>query len=145
MSKKRILIVDDEVGAARLLGANLEATGCYETRVENWPEDIVAVAREYRPDVILMDIIMPRMSGGDAIELLQADPALRSIPVIFLTAAVQRWQVEDHEGIICDHPCIAKPASTEEIIRCIEKQPPANLPPQNPPSDRPSPSQPRSP
>ena len=145
MSKKRILIVDDEVGAARLLGVNLEATGNYKTRVENWPEDIVAVAREYRPDVILMDIIMPRMSGGDAIELLQADPVLRSIPVIFLTAAVQRWQVADHEGVICDPPCLAKPATTEEIIRCIEKQPPANLPPQNPPSDRPSPSQPRSP
>ena len=145
MSKKRILIVDDEVGAARLLGINLEATGNYETRVENWPEDIVAVAREYRPDVILMDIIMPRISGGDAVELLKADPVLRSIPVIFLTAAVQRWVVQDHEGVICDHPCVAKPASTEEIIQCIEKQPPANLPPQNPPQDRSSQSQPRSP
>ena len=145
MSKKRILIVDDEVGAARLLGANLEATGNYETRVENWPEDIIAVAREYRPDVIVMDIIMPRMSGGDAVALLQADPVLRSIPVIFLTAAVQRWQVADHEGVICDRPCVAKPASTEEIIMCIEKQPPANLPPINPPSDRSSQSRPRSP
>jgi CheY-like chemotaxis protein len=144
MSKKRILIVDDEVGAARLLGANLEATGNYQTRVENWPEDIVAVAREYRPDVILMDIIMPRMSGGDAIELLKADPVLGLIPVIFLTAAVQPWVVADHDGVICGRPCIAKPASTEEIIQCIEKQPPGNLPPQNPPPDRSSQSQPRS-
>ena len=145
MSKKRILIVDDEVGAARLLGANLEATGNYEARVENWPEDIVAVAREYRPDVILMDIIMPRMSGGDAVELLNADPVLGLIPVIFLTAAVQPWVVADHDGVICGRPCIAKPATTEEIIQCIEKQFEGKAPSPEPPPDDPPQSRPHSP
>ena len=145
MSKKRILIVDDEVGAARLLGSNLEATGHYETRVENWPQDIVAVAREFRPDVILMDIIMPHISGGDAVELLKPDPFLASIPVIFLTAAVQRWVVQDHEGNICGHPCIAKPATTEEIIQCIEKQFEGKAPSPEPPPDDPPQSRPRSP
>ena len=120
MDKKRILIVDDEVGAARLLKSNLEQTGRYEARVENWPEGAVAAAHEFGPQLVLLDILMPRMPGGNVVAAFEADPALKDIPIIFLTGAVRRRQVEDHEGIICDHPCIAKPASLEEIVQCIE-------------------------
>jgi PleD family two-component response regulator len=59
MDKKRILIVDDEVGAARLLKANLEQTNRYEVRVENWPEDAATAARQFKPHLVLLDIIMP--------------------------------------------------------------------------------------
>ena len=121
MEKKRILIVDDEVGAARLLKSNLEQTGNYEARVENAPEDAVAAAREFKPNLVLLDILMPRMPGGDVVAAFEADPQLKDTPIVFLTAAVGRHQVEDHHGIICDHPCLAKPASVEEIVRCIEE------------------------
>jgi CheY-like chemotaxis protein len=125
MRKTRILYVDDEVGAARLLGRNLEATGRYEVRVENWPEDAVKVARDFKPDLVLLDIIMPRMPGGNVAEAFENDPELRAIQVVFFTAAVWRHQVEEHEGIICDHPCLAKPSDLKEIISFIEQ----NLPP----------------
>ena len=121
MAKKRILIVDDEVGAARLLKSNLDQTGQFEARVENCPEDAAAAAREFKPHLVLLDIIMPRMSGGDVVAAFEADAQLKDTPIIFLTAAVGRHQVEDHHGIICDHPCVAKPASVEEIVRCIEE------------------------
>jgi two-component system, OmpR family, phosphate regulon response regulator PhoB len=124
MDKKRILIVDDEAGAARLLKASLELTNRYEVRIENWPEDAAATARQFKPDLVLLDIIMPRMPGGNVAEAFGLDPELKRTPIVFLTAAVRRHQVEDHEGTICDHPCLAKPASVQEIIQCIE----ANLP-----------------
>lgn len=121
MAKKRILLVDDEKSLTTLLKLNLEETGNYEVRAENWPEDAISAARDFKPDLILLDIIMPRMPGGNIAALIDEDPELKGTPIVFLTAAVRRTQVEDNDGIICDHPCLAKPASIEEVIVMIEK------------------------
>ncbi|MDB6034840.1 MAG: hypothetical protein JWM16_5178 [Verrucomicrobiales bacterium] len=120
MTKKRVLLVDDEKSFTTLLKLNLEESGDYEVRVENWAEDTFNAAREFKPDIILLDIIMPRLPGGNVAAQLGEDPELKDIPIVFLTAAVRRHQVEDHEGVICDHPCIAKPASMEEVVAAIE-------------------------
>lgn len=121
MAKKRILLVDDEKSLTTLLKLNLEETGNYEVRAENWPEDAISAARDFKPDLILLDIIMPRMPGGNIAALIDEDPELKGTPIVFLTAAVRRTQVEDNDGIICDHPCLAKPASIDEVIAMIEK------------------------
>lgn len=121
MNKKRILLVDDEKSLTNLLKLNLEETGDYEVRVENWPEDALAAAREFKPDLILLDLIMPRMPGGNVAALIDSDPQLKGTPIVFLTAAVRKQQVEENEGIICDHPCLAKPATVEEVVAMIEK------------------------
>ena len=120
MTKKRVLLVDDEKSFTTLLKLNLEESGNYEVRVENWAEDTFNAAREFKPDIILLDIIMPRLPGGNVAAQLGEDPELKDIPIVFLTAAVRRHQVEDHEGVICDHPCLAKPASLEEVVAAIE-------------------------
>src|SRR6476660_6677724 len=104
MAKKRVLLVDDEKSFTTLLKLNLEETGNYEVRVENWAEDAFTAAREFKPDLILLDIIMPRLPGGNVAAQMAEDPELKDIPIVFLTAAVRRHQVEDHEGVICDHP-----------------------------------------
>ncbi len=119
--KKKILLVDDEKSFTTLLKLNLEQTGRYEVHVENCSEDALPAARNFRPDLMLLDIIMPRMPGGNVVALFEADPDLKALPIIFLTAAVQRRVVADHDGIICDRPCIAKPASVDEIIAMIDK------------------------
>ena len=121
MNKKRILLVDDEKSLTTLLKLNLEETGDYEVRVENFPEDALAAARAFQPDLVLLDLIMPRLPGGNVAVQITSDPQLKGTPIVFLTAAVRRHQVEDHDGIICEHPCLAKPSSTEEIIAMIEK------------------------
>ena len=121
MAKKRVLLVDDEKSFTNLLKLNLEDTGNYEVRVENWAEDALKAAREFKPDIVLLDIIMPRMPGGNVAMQLKEDPALKDTPVIFLTAAVRQHQIDENDGIICDHPCIAKPAAVETVIECIEK------------------------
>ena len=125
MKKARILYVDDEVGAARLLKLNLEATGRYEVQVQNWPEDALDTARVFQPDLVLLDLIMPRLPGGNVAELFEHDPELKNIPVVFFTASVRPERIEDHDGIICDHPCLAKPAWLDQIAEFID----ANLPP----------------
>jgi len=121
MSKKRILLVDDEKSFTNLLKLNLEDTGQYEVRVENWAEDALTAAREFKPDLILLDIIMPRLPGGNVAALIKEDADLKSTPIVFLTAAVRKHQVEENDGIICDHPCLAKPATVEMVIDMIEK------------------------
>jgi len=121
MAKKRILLVDDEKSLTSLLKLNLEDTGNYEVRVENWPEDALPAARAFKPDLVLLDLIMPRMPGGNVAAQIDADPQLKGTPIVFLTAAVRKHQVEENEGIICEHPCLAKPASVEEVIAMIEK------------------------
>jgi CheY-like chemotaxis protein len=120
-AKKRILLVDDEKSFTNLLKLNLEDTGNYEVRVENWAEDAFPAAKEFKPDLILLDIIMPRMPGGNVAAMIKADAALKNTPIVFLTAAVRKHQVEENEGIICDHPCLAKPATVDEVIDMIEK------------------------
>jgi CheY-like chemotaxis protein len=121
MAKKRILLVDDEKSLTSLLKLNLEETGNYEVRVENWPEDALGAARQFKPDLILLDIIMPRMPGGNVAAQIDADPELKGTPIVFLTAAVRKHQVEENEGIISERPCLAKPASMEEVVAIIEK------------------------
>ncbi len=121
MAMKRVLLVDDDRDFARLTKQGLEATGQYEVRTENWAEDAVATARQFRPDVVLLDILMPRMPGGNVVVLFEKDPELKTVPLIFLTGAIRKEQVEEHEGIICGRPCVAKPATLEAIVEAIEK------------------------
>jgi CheY-like chemotaxis protein len=120
--KKKVLLVDDEKSFTNLLQLNLEQTGRYEVRVVNWAEDALATARQFKPDIVLLDIIMPRMPGGNVVAQFEADPQLSNTPIVFLTAAVQRRQVAEMDGIISGRPCIAKPASMEEITTMIDTQ-----------------------
>jgi len=121
MAKKRILLVDDEKSFTNLLKLNLEETGNYEVRVENWAEDAYGAAKEFKPDLVLLDIIMPRMPGGNVAAQIKEDAELKDTPIVFLTAAVRKQQVEDNEGIICDFPCLAKPATVDMVVETIEK------------------------
>jgi len=119
--KTKVLLIDDEKGFTRLLRLNLEATGQFEVRVENWAEDAWGAAKEFQPDIILLDLIMPRMPGGNVAVQLEADPQLREILIVFVTAGV-RPEVKQNEGVICDRPCLAKPVTIDEIREMIGAQ-----------------------
>src|SRR5256885_6808592 len=90
MNRKRILVVDDEIGFTRLLKLTLEQTNDYEVRVENRPERALSAAREFRPDLVLLDVVMPRMFGADVAAGLRADGRLESTPVLVFTATVSQ-------------------------------------------------------
>ena len=64
---------------------------------------------------------MPRLPGGNVAAMIDANPHLKGTPIVFLTAAVRKRLVEENDGIICDHPCLVKPVTVDEVVATIEK------------------------
>jgi CheY-like chemotaxis protein len=124
LSRQRVLIVDDEVSFARMVKLNLEKTGQFEVRTENKATYAVAAAREFRPDVILLDVIMPSMDGGDVANQLKHDRHLREIPIIFLTATVSKREAGEGGLNSGGDLFLAKPISVEALIHCIRERAP---------------------
>jgi two-component system OmpR family response regulator len=122
MRKNKILIVDDEATITRLLKLNLEATGDYEVRAENEGLKTLAAAREFKPDLILLDVMMPDIDGGEVAAQLQSDRLLKNIPIIFLTAAVKKEELTASGGVIGGFPYIAKPLDMKGVLEQIEFQ-----------------------
>ena len=121
MAKKRILIIDDEKDFTRLIKLNLEQTGEYEVREENEGVRGLYAAREFKPDLILLDVLMPDIDGGDVCYQLKNDKDTSNIPVIFLTAAVNKEDIKKHGGIMGGHFFIAKPVEIKDLISFIYK------------------------
>ena len=117
---KKILIVDDEAGFTRLMKLTLQKTGEYEVIEENDGARAWETARKVLPDLILMDIVMPKVDGGDAAARIQKDPALARIPIVFLTAIVSKKDAQPG-GLIGGFPFLSKPVSLDDLIACIEK------------------------
>ncbi len=87
MEKKKILFIDDETDLLAIMKMNLERTGKYEVMVlPGADETIVSQVREFGPDVILLDIRMPLLSGDQVCRLLQKNEETRRIPIISLSA-----------------------------------------------------------
>ena len=84
MDKKKILIADDEAGIRLTLGRALYKD--YVVLEATNGEEAVEIAKGQKPDLILMDLIMPKMDGYAACSQIKADPATKGIPVVILTA-----------------------------------------------------------
>ena len=118
MNKKRLLIVDDESGFTRLLKLTLEKTGDYVVREENDGTKAWLVAREFRPDIVFLDIVMPKIDGGDVAQQIRSDPLLAKVPIVFLTAIVAQTETRNEIG---GYPFLAKPVSLDAITKCIKE------------------------
>jgi CheY-like chemotaxis protein len=119
--KKRILVVDDEAKITRMVRLSLELTGEYEVREENCAGHALAAAFEFLPDLILLDVLMPGVDGGELASQLKGSPKFREVPIIFLTAAVTREEVSTHGGYVGGLPFLAKPVDFPELIACLHK------------------------
>lgn len=119
--KKRVLLVDDEVSFTRLLRMNLEQTGGYEVREENVGSRALAAAKEFRPDIILLDIIMPDVDGGSVVSQIRSSPDLKETKVVFLTAVLTKQEANQKSGQLHFVPCLAKPVNAQEVMECIER------------------------
>ncbi len=119
---RKILVVDDEVGFTKLLKMNLEKTGQYEVRVENESTKALTTAHEFLPDIVLLDIVMPGMDGGDVAAQMQDDPMLRNIPVIMMTALVSQEETsQDAVAQAGAMNILPKPVNLEVLLRCLEE------------------------
>jgi DNA-binding response OmpR family regulator len=82
---KKVLIVDDHAHTHRLIEVPLKSLGFQVLHADDGEEG-VALAQRDRPDVIILDVTMPKLSGMDVLRTLKADEALRPVPVVMLTA-----------------------------------------------------------
>tara|TARA_R110002072_G_scaffold18858_1_gene70000 strand:- start:779 stop:1153 length:375 start_codon:yes stop_codon:yes gene_type:complete len=90
----KVLLVDDEDDIRKIAELSLRAVGKFETCVASGGREGIEVARAEAPDLILMDMMMPEIDGLGTLAELRQDPELAEIPVIFMTAKVQKSEVE---------------------------------------------------
>jgi len=118
VAEKTILVVDDEKDLLDLIEYNLKKEGFNVLKAENGEEGIER-AKEFHPDLVLMDIMMPKMDGMEAVEKMRKDDDLKSIPIIFLTArSDEKTEVEGLNKGGDDY--ITKPISTTKLISRIK-------------------------
>ncbi len=115
-----ILLVDDEAGFTKLLKMNLERAGNYRVEVLNDPTQTIAVAKAFRPDVIILDMVMPGMNGTVVSTKLLEDPDLREIPVIFLTASMEEGEACAEAASVGIRTVVTKPVELPVLLEVIE-------------------------
>lgn len=121
MSKRRVLLIDDEESFTMLLKMNLEAIGDYSVEVVNDSTKALDTALEFRPHIILCDVVMPGADGGDVARTLRANPVLKNVPLVFFTALVSNK--EGHGGMSQSggERFIAKPISTKALLGILDE------------------------
>ena len=92
--KRRILIVDDDANSTHLVKILLERSGPYLVLEENDAANADQTAHNFKPDVILLDIVMPKIDGGELATQIEADRELHDTPIIFLTALVTHGEAK---------------------------------------------------
>ncbi len=99
--KRKILLVEDDDALANVYIMRLEAEDFDAKRVANG-EDALAAAREYKPDLVLLDVMMPKISGFDVLDILRNTPDTMNLKIIMLTALSQDSDKERAQGLGVD-------------------------------------------
>jgi CheY-like chemotaxis protein len=120
MKKRRVMVVDDEEDFTMMLKMNLEQTGQYEVLALSSAKDIVSKVKDFKPDIILLDLLMPEVGGIEACQMLNEDPVGNRVPIIALSALDKDAdKLKAYKVGIVDY--LTKPAQTETIVKTIEK------------------------
>ncbi|MES2295772.1 MAG: response regulator [Pseudomonadota bacterium] len=118
MTKKKILMVDDDPAVTDYMRLKLEKD--YEVLVTNAPSRVLQIARQQQPALILCDIDMPDMDGGDVCRALSDDRETRHIPFAYLTSIVSADEAQAMENKFGGQHGISKHASIEESLARIK-------------------------
>jgi len=117
VSKKTIMVVDDNPDIVTILRITLESNG-FNVRCSYSGEDLFASLKEQMPDLILLDIMMPKMDGLEVLARLKGNPATASIPVILLTVKADDEDVQIGYKMGADI-YITKPFTGTEVLEAI--------------------------
>ena len=120
MSKRRVLVVDDDVNLSRLAGMILESSGKYEVMVVNQPKCALAAALQFQAEAMLLDVDMPGLSGGDLASEAAMDSRLRDVPVLFLTGLVRHDETREGPIESGGRPFLAKPVDSEQLLDALD-------------------------
>lgn len=115
---KKILVVDDEPDVTDLLAYTLKAKG-FTVEALNNPNASVGFARTFLPDLVILDVMMPELNGIQICRMLRADPALKHVPIIFLTAKAEEGdRIQGLENGADDY--VSKPFITKELVLRVQ-------------------------
>jgi CheY-like chemotaxis protein len=125
---KKILIVDDEREFLLLLGKMVRSKG-YQVLAANTGKDAIDIAREQKPDVIIMDIMMPDMDGRLAGKVLREHESTKNIPIIYLTGLLSSEEEEKAGHHVSGSYIFSKPCKMDELFEIIERLAAGEKPP----------------
>ena len=121
---KKILIVDDEEDVLIPLGNILKRANYIVSTTTNG-EEAIKLAKAQRPDLIILDIVLPGLDGGSVADILSNDPVTARIPILFLTGILSKEEelLSKKEGgkKSGKHYMMAKPVSAEDLLEMIQK------------------------
>ena len=120
MGKKKILIVDDDKDVLSVLEKRLTVEK-YSVITANNGQDAIILAKAQRPDLIILDIIMPGIDGAEVAGKLREDPETKNIPVIFLTCMLTPEEEKQKRHHVAGNIFIAKPYDIKELLSEIKK------------------------
>jgi DNA-binding response OmpR family regulator len=118
MAKLRILLVDDESDLVEMVKMRLEANG-YEVLVAYDGQEALEKARKEKPDLIILDIMLPKIDGYKVCRILKFDDNYRKIPIVMFSARAQESDKETGERVGAD-VYITKPFEPEVLLKTIE-------------------------
>lgn len=119
VDSKRVLICDDDPVILRLLQVNLELEG-YEVLAAHNGEEALEMALAEHPDLVILDIMMPRLNGYEAAEVLKSSDDTSGIPVIFLSAKAQQSDIEQGRSYGVDE-YLTKPFDPAHLLEVVER------------------------
>lgn len=118
---KRILLVEDDDALANVYMIRLEAENFDIRRVANG-EDALAAAQEYKPDLILLDVMMPKVSGFDVLDILRNTPQTANVKIIMLTALSQESDRQRAESLGADDYLVKSQVVIADVVDHIKQQ-----------------------
>ena len=119
-NKPRILIVDDNPRFSHSARLILQESGQYVVCEENDAASAVETARNFRPDLILLDLVMPQLDGAEVAAQVESDWALHGVPIVFVTGLVTRDEARNGQRID-GHRVVSKPASSFDLLGAVEE------------------------
>ena len=120
MPKKKVLLIDDEKGFIEVTKMYLDRTGDYEVFAETDPKKALTTAREIKPDIIFLDVVMPGKDGGDVMHEFENDDLLKDTPIVFLSGVVREAEMISQKGMFGGRYFLSKPVGLKEIVHYIE-------------------------
>jgi len=118
--KSKILVIDDEGDFCEFVKWSLEKTGRFEVIVSTDGPSGIARAETEKPELILLDIRMPRMNGAEVADHLLHREDTRDIPIAFITGLLNKDDVQKRSGYIHGFPFIIKPLTKKELIEQVD-------------------------
>ena len=116
---QRILVIDDDADLTTVVRMILLDTGKYDVRVINRSEIALSAVQQFRPHLVLLDVMMPGMDGGQVASAIRGDSVVRATPIVFLTAAVTGEEAV--RGPIGGEIYLEKPVCKERLLECVDR------------------------